>query len=674
MSFAPQTQPLWPAVPLPQPPTPQPPAVNARKKHDAKKDQERKVGAAVLKGGPPPPPPAAGPAQSPVRGTTTQVAALIPQYAGGDQKLDRLGKIVAGIESSGGRNPVTSSAGAMGVMQITPDTARTYGLDPSRLNDQAYNVAGGMKILKDLLQKSGGDPVKAAIGYNAGPGNMATPMAALSPETQAYAQRIAASFSPPGKPGSATIPPDSGIAWGNGVKPPPAQRPNPVPGASPQNSTSDQLPQLAAPPPANRESVPPFTPAQYKAPNKGLEYLALGIGLLFPGAPISRLAAGFAGGLGEGAQQSYQRREQQAEQQYKTTQAQALADSQNAEAERTAKIEAQKVAFENAKMLYEQHQQVRAGGIDPKTGRPFVVPPGLQRVLPPGQNRAATAGDYANHEAQLAQFYTSVGATDIAKQHMTAAQDYHKQVIDDANNARALAIAMYSQQNQNARETSRENAAAGREASREDAADARDARRLAHEDARALMADGTKRSALQEQSLKAGQEFYTAWAKALKAPLDSNGNPRVNADGTPLPAIISPQMAQTLSKMFSMIDRDSDPGGTAQHYASSAPNLKPEEKELILARGRAADPTRRAKGLPILPHSYAKKPAGSGPLGVSGGSGAGGGADAKVQEAVEKARAIPKEQRTQLFLSSDSAKAMNPQQQQQAIQQMNALP
>src|ERR1700692_379865 len=123
MSFAPQTQPLWPAVPLPQPPTPQPPAVNARKKHDAKKDQERKVGAAVLKGGPPPPPPAAGPAQFPVPGATPQVAALITQYAGGDQKLDRLGKIVAGIESSGGRNPVTSSVWAKGGMQVNHDTA-----------------------------------------------------------------------------------------------------------------------------------------------------------------------------------------------------------------------------------------------------------------------------------------------------------------------------------------------------------------------------------------------------------------------------------------------------------------------------------------------------------------------------------------------------------------------
>ena len=71
-----------------------------------------------------------------------------------------------------------SSAGARGLMQLMPgtarDVARKVGVDysPSRLvNDAAYNALLGSTYLGTQLERYGGSLVLAAAAYNAGPGN-----------------------------------------------------------------------------------------------------------------------------------------------------------------------------------------------------------------------------------------------------------------------------------------------------------------------------------------------------------------------------------------------------------------------------------------------------------------------------------------------------------------------
>ncbi|TGM32023.1 lytic transglycosylase domain-containing protein [Leptospira biflexa] len=60
-----------------------------------------------------------------------------------------------------------SPKGAMGLMQLMPETADSLGVkDPF---DPEENVAGGVKFLKGLL-KEFKDPEKAIAAYNAGPG------------------------------------------------------------------------------------------------------------------------------------------------------------------------------------------------------------------------------------------------------------------------------------------------------------------------------------------------------------------------------------------------------------------------------------------------------------------------------------------------------------------------
>jgi hypothetical protein len=88
-------------------------------------------------------------------------------------------------------NPLAvSKAGARGLMQVMPATAKQYGV--TRLMDPAENIKAGVAYLKDLSQKYPGRPDLIAAAYNAGPG--AVDKAGGVPnyrETQEYVQKVA---------------------------------------------------------------------------------------------------------------------------------------------------------------------------------------------------------------------------------------------------------------------------------------------------------------------------------------------------------------------------------------------------------------------------------------------------------------------------------------------------
>ncbi len=97
--------------------------------------------------------------------TVPEMKKLAQVYAG--QKLVPPSLVDAVIQVESNYNPqAVSPKGALGLMQLMPDTVGSLGIsDPF---DPAENIRGGVSILQRLLQKYGGDYTKALAAYNAG--------------------------------------------------------------------------------------------------------------------------------------------------------------------------------------------------------------------------------------------------------------------------------------------------------------------------------------------------------------------------------------------------------------------------------------------------------------------------------------------------------------------------
>lgn len=83
----------------------------------------------------------------------------------------------------------TSSAGAMGVMQLMPCNVEELGIkDPYNVRE---NIMGGAKHFAQMLKKYNGDVELALAGYNAGSGNVAK-YGGVPPfkETQNYIKKV----------------------------------------------------------------------------------------------------------------------------------------------------------------------------------------------------------------------------------------------------------------------------------------------------------------------------------------------------------------------------------------------------------------------------------------------------------------------------------------------------
>ena len=75
------------------------------------------------------------------------------------------------VEAESGFNPYAMSPqGALGLMQIMPETANPYSVDD--LLEPAVNIDLGARYLAKLLRDFDGDVALALAGYNAGPGNV----------------------------------------------------------------------------------------------------------------------------------------------------------------------------------------------------------------------------------------------------------------------------------------------------------------------------------------------------------------------------------------------------------------------------------------------------------------------------------------------------------------------
>lgn len=123
-------------------------------------------------------------------------------YQGETGNFDDLTQAVMMQESGGDPNAV-SPAGARGLMQLMPGTARDpgYGVAPARDDSPAENMRVGEDYLRAMLRQYGGNRTLALAAYNAGPGRVdqalkasgGDPEAAirmLPAETRNYVQQV----------------------------------------------------------------------------------------------------------------------------------------------------------------------------------------------------------------------------------------------------------------------------------------------------------------------------------------------------------------------------------------------------------------------------------------------------------------------------------------------------
>jgi len=140
------------------------------------------------------PPVAALPLPEEVKPALPQILTPRELVEGAAKKYGLPAKFVHSVVSaeSGYRADAVSLKGAIGLMQLMPATAQTFGVDP---RDPAQNVEAGTAYLRELLIKYDGDTRRALAAYNAGPGavdryNGVPPYA----ETQTYVERVLSKY------------------------------------------------------------------------------------------------------------------------------------------------------------------------------------------------------------------------------------------------------------------------------------------------------------------------------------------------------------------------------------------------------------------------------------------------------------------------------------------------
>src|SRR5277367_4390003 len=160
-----------------------------------------------------------GDSPKPHRGSTISshpviaAAPLVPSATSVASPPDRLDRIVrdaaerhnmdpalvkAVISTESGWNPhAVSRKGAVGLMQLIPETAQRFGV--GNLLDPAQNVEGGTTYLKWLLDRYNGDLPKTLAAYNAGEHAVDLYRGVpLYPETQRYVQKVTHAYFQPG--------------------------------------------------------------------------------------------------------------------------------------------------------------------------------------------------------------------------------------------------------------------------------------------------------------------------------------------------------------------------------------------------------------------------------------------------------------------------------------------
>ena len=126
--------------------------------------------------------------QEPMNASKVQIQNLVTNACAKYNIEPRLVMALIQQESGFNQNAI-SKAGAQGLMQLMPATAKALGVT-NAFNPQE-NIEGGVRYLKGLLDRFNGNKILALAAYNAGP-NAVTKHNGVPPykETQNYVRNI----------------------------------------------------------------------------------------------------------------------------------------------------------------------------------------------------------------------------------------------------------------------------------------------------------------------------------------------------------------------------------------------------------------------------------------------------------------------------------------------------
>ncbi len=138
---------------------------------------------------------------------------------GVDGPLADLARSIYHQESSSGRNTATSNAGARGGMQMIPSTFSRFADSQWNIDNPNDNARAGIRYLKYLNERAGGDHYLTAAGYYGGEGGMdkarqgiavADPRNPKAPNTLQYASQVVARTGSP-QPASPVVRQDDNL-------------------------------------------------------------------------------------------------------------------------------------------------------------------------------------------------------------------------------------------------------------------------------------------------------------------------------------------------------------------------------------------------------------------------------------------------------------------------------
>jgi hypothetical protein len=287
------------------------------------------------------------------------------------------------------------------------------------------------------------------------------------------------------------------------------------------------------------------------------------------------------GGYQRGKQQRFEDTEQQRQ----------LTDE---EAQTKAEEARQATADQRAQTLFQQQQEDRQRnmGIDPATGKPFVMPQSLTQIRPnnAGKGGPASLQDLYNHYSSLAQYYTKNGQTDLAAFAGSQAAETARQLAAQQAQGAQFQREQYSQYMQNMRDQYNQSHEDQRSKDRE-SFDVWLKGQPTYSD----LHGGGRAHVTSEQASDAKSKWYEAWQKILK--------PGYSQLGVPLQPVLTYKQQVAAGQTFSKVDKADDPVAVANALAAKEPN--PAVKALIIERGRVRLMEKQAQGSGALGGSEA---------------------------------------------------------------------